>query len=171
MRHNYRKFIRAKSQIISLVLVCSCILFIHLVVPKTANAYTEGTISFKWLSNPPEDNIIGYRLYYGKSSRFNANGSTKSNFSYDYYIDFKDSLRCKTDGSTCEYLDPNELNCQNLQASSPSCTLAQLTGTLYFSLTACSDRLESGYTHELKAVPGSNLNCIMAVQSLLLKKK
>ena len=121
---------------------------------NTAEASTDRNITIQWRANPPEENVKSYRLYYGSQSRFDSNGNLKSDFSYDYYIDLADSLRCNNQESDapCEYLYPDELSCDNIYDTNPNCTLTNLDGTLYFSITACTDSLESGFTHEIKSI-------------------
>lgn len=116
-----------------------------------AEASVGGSVSFKWRANPPEDYVIGYRLYYGESSRFNSNGASKANFSYDYYIDFAEQERCEggSNGTECMALNSTELDCRNLYGDVPQCTVSKLHGLLYFALTAYNAQTESNFTKEL----------------------
>ena len=155
-------------QVFLIISICAVIALSSLSTPTNAKAYSNGEVTFSWRPNPPQENVVSYRLYYGSESRYNSNGTLKSNFSYQYYIDVAESLRCdaETDAS-CEPLHIDELSC-NLDAASPRCTLSSLSGTLYFSLTACSSSAESNLTQELRAVPASSIN-LLAIHSLLLK--
>jgi len=109
-------------------------------------------VSFTWRANPAGDHIVGYRLYYGGSSRFTASGAPRPNFSYDYYIDFAKLKRCVpgSNGTQCKKLDPRDIQCRNLLGGTPSCTVSRLHGHLYFALTAYNAKAESGFTPELK---------------------
>ncbi len=109
-------------------------------------------VTFSWQANPVDDNVIGYRRYYGTKSRFNTNGSLKSNFSYDYFIDFSELERCDAANSDalCETLSSDELQCESLYQSNPKCTVSNLNGYLYFTLVAYNAQDESDYTHELE---------------------
>lgn len=142
------------------------------VSPVKANV--PGKVTFSWRANPPEDNVIGYRLYYGGYSRFNSNGIPKSNFSYAYYIDFADQMRCDGygDGLSCRMLRPEELQCENLYGDVPKCTIPNLHGHLYFALTAYNAQSESGFTPELRlTVNPKGLAAVQqAVTTILLKK-
>src|SRR6056297_1139570 len=99
------------------------VLFVFGLYAGFANAYTDGTIEFAWQANPPEENVTGYRLYYDSESRFDSNNNLKSGFSYNYYIDLSESMRCSYDNG-CENLAQNELSCNGLETSSPRCTLS-----------------------------------------------
>ena len=109
------------------------------------------TVSFSWQANPPDDYVIGYRLYYGSTSRFDSNGRPKANFFYDYYIDFSDFERCDPGGTgtVCEMLNLDQVECENLSGDFPRCTLYNLQGLLYFAMTAYNTQEESDYTLEL----------------------
>jgi len=95
--------------------------------------------------------VIGYRLYYGSESRFDFKGTLKTNFFYDYYIDFLEFKRCVADGTDifCEDLYPDDFQCENLYGDLPQCTVNKLQGPLYFALTAYNAQAESGFTQEL----------------------
>lgn len=132
-----------------LVLPALSVLILMDVAPGEVVAASK--VSFTWQANPIEDNVIGYRLYYG-SSRFDSNGVLKKGFSYDYYIDFADSVRCiaGSGGKTsCELLGTDKLHCEGLNESYPRCTVSDLHGRLYFALTAYNAQNESSYTSEL----------------------
>lgn len=125
-------------------------------------------VAFKWRANPPGDHVIGYRLYYGGTSRFKSNGK------YDYYIDFATQKRCvvtNTGTTSCKFLSSNELKCNNLYGNNPKCTVSNLHGHLYFALTAYNAQVESGYTRELKlTVNPKNLAAVQnAITTILLK--
>lgn len=131
------------------------VVFVLLLLSGSADAYTNGRATFQWKANSPQENVAGYRLYYGTKSRLDANGKPKSNFSYDYYIDLAESVRCNnlSYSNDCEYLAPNELSCKGLDAGSPSCLLSNLKGTLHLAMTAFNASQESGYTKEIKITP------------------
>ncbi len=156
-----------------------CILFTFFIhTSAAANAYAAGQTTFKWQANPSQENVIGYRLYYGSQSRVDSNGKLKSNFTYDYYIDLAKSVRCNnlSYANDCEYLPSNELSCVGLDSNSPQCTLSNLQGTLHLALTAYNSATESNYTSEIKIAPGSlppnsrNSKLNPAIQMLLLSK-
>lgn len=126
-------------------------------------------VTFSWQANPPEDYVLGYRLYYGLSSRFGDDGLPKPNFSYQYYIDFFHSERCVADGSgtNCERLDLADLQCEDLYNQTPRCTVANLPGQRYFfAMTAYNVETESGYTHELSTP--FNRQALVAIQAVNL---
>jgi hypothetical protein len=120
-----------------------------------ADAYNNGTTTFSWQANHPEENVTGYRLYYGAASRFDSSGKPINNFSYDYYIDLAESVRCTNSsyGNDCESLTRDELLCDELNTNSPFCTLSYLQGTLHLALTAYSTTMESGFTREITIRP------------------
>ncbi len=120
-------------------------------------------VTFSWHANPGEDDILGYRLYYGTESRFTAGG-------YDYYIDFTSWQRCPAngDGSDCEPLPDNGVSCENLYQDYPTCTVYNLRGHLYFAMTAYSAQEESGYTQELDYISPEVFAALQAVYKLLL---
>jgi hypothetical protein len=150
----------------------ACIVFMC-VGPVEANV-PPGEVTFSWQANPPEDNVIGYRLYYGAYSRFNPNGSVKSNFSYRYYIDFADQVRCDaySDGISCKLLTTEELQCENLYGEVPKCSVPDLHGHLYFALTAYNAQSESSFTPELNlTVNAEGLAAVQQAATMLLKEK
>jgi hypothetical protein len=137
-------------------------------------AYAGEPVSFSWRANPPEDNVIGYRLYYGSASRFRPNGIPKADFSYDYYIDLSTFERCVPGrtGMGCEMLNSDEIECSNLSGNSPRCTLYNLQSQLYFALTAYNAQAESAYTRELPGVFGAEvLGVLQHIYVLLLEKE
>ena len=116
-----------------------------------SRAAAADKVTFSWRANPLEDNVIGYRLYAGPSSRFVSAGVTKSNFSYGFYIDFADSQRCQltASGPVCETYTSDEVSCVGLYGETPKCTLNNLEGRYYFAMTAYNAQAESDYTGEL----------------------
>lgn len=139
-----------------------------------AGAYALDKVTFSWQANPPEDYVLGYRLYYGTVSRYADDGLPKPNFSYDYYIDFFHSERCVADssGTSCERLDLADLQCEDLYNQTPRCTVANLPGQRYFfAMTAYNAETESGYTQELSTP--FNRQALVAIQAvnLLLSAK
>jgi hypothetical protein len=144
-----------KTNLFFLNLLFVFLLFAVFLHAGPADAYTKGRASFQWKANPAQETVAGYRLYYGTKSRFDAAGKPKSNFAYDYYIDLAESVRCNnlSYSNDCEYLAPNELSCKGLDSGSPSCSLANLQGTLHFAMTAFNASKESGYTKEFKIAP------------------
>jgi len=53
-------------------------------------AQASQQVTFSWRANPQDDNVVGYRLYYGPGSRYDGDGHLKSGFSYDYYLSCND---------------------------------------------------------------------------------
>ncbi len=124
------------------------------------SALAAGEVTFSWRANPPEDNVIGYRLYYGPQSRFDASGHLRPGFHYDRFIDFTEYERCDGhDPQLCEQLTAGDVVCQDLWGDNPRCTVSGLTGPLYFAMTAYNAQSESDYTRELFLQPpaGSSL--------------
>lgn len=117
-----------------------------------SNAAAATEVSFSWRANPAEDNVVGYRLYYGHGSRFTTSGTPKPDFSYSSYLDFTESERCElTDsGPVCEPYSKEEVKCVGLNGAAPKCTMYNLKGTYYFAMTAYNTTAESDYTPELK---------------------
>ena len=148
-------------------------LFLFTCGSEAAEASVGGNVSFKWKANPPEDYIIGYRLYYGGNSRFNSNGVPKANFSYDYYIDFAEQKLCLagSDKTNCKMLSADDLQCKNLYGDGPQCTVSKLHGLLYFALTAYNAQSESAFTEELYlTVNQRGMTAVQAAVSKLLLK-
>ncbi len=137
-------------------------------------AFASKPATFSWRANPQDDNVIGYRLYYGSSSRFTDGGQLKSGFSYTYYLDFANSQRCRTtkSGPVCEPYSANEVQCEGLNTDKPKCTLYGLGGFQYFTMTAYNAQAESTYTRELKSYLGVGtpevVGTLHAVYTLLL---
>ncbi len=121
-----------------------------------SSAQDNSQLTFSWRANPKDDNVIGYRLYYGSSSRYADGGKVKSGFSYTYYLDFANSQRCRTtaSGPVCEQYRDNEVKCEGLNTESPKCTLYGMDGYKYFTMTAYNSQMESNYTRELKSYFG-----------------
>jgi len=146
---------------------------------STSSAYAHGVeyASFSWQANPPEDNVIGYRLYYASESRFNPNQTLKTDFSYDYYIDFAESKRCVDDGTEtdCQDLSDDDFQCNNLYGDTPLCTIYQLKGVQYFAMTAYNAQVESGFTQELSVrfagAGPREIGALSAINTLLEEKK
>lgn len=135
--------------------------------PARAHALTK--VTFSWQGNPPGDFVLGYRLYYGGSSRFNPDGQLKSNFSYDYYIDFNRSERCLASKPDlgCDHLNNSELSCENLTGDLPICTVYNLPGqSYYFAMTAYNTDVESGYTRELTPAHSGRWSVLQYVSTL-----
>lgn len=144
-----------------------------LISSGSALAYTPQGVSFSWKANPAEDYVVGYRLYYSSESRFDYNGNLKTNFSYDYYIDFSESERCVpgTDGTDCKILELTDLQCGDLYGDSPECTIHNLQGVKYLAMTAYNAQAESDYTYELKYIDIANkLAAVQMIQSILILK-
>ena len=135
---------------------------------QPAMAKVSKDITFKWNANPTSEDIVGYRLYYGKKSRFNSSGTLKSNFQYDYCVDFAELVRCSgSNYSSCVDLGSAQLDCENLYSETPKCTLKNIQGYKYFSLTAYNNQDESGFTKELNLVNHS-ISTLTAVYNVLL---
>ena len=154
--------------------IVSLLFFAMLLNVFPADALALDKATFSWQANPPEDYVLGYRLYYGTVSRYRDDGLPKANFSYAYYIDFFHSERCVADGTgtNCERLDLSELRCEDLYQESPRCTVFNLPGEKYFfAMTAYNAEAESGYTQELSTP--FNRKALAAIQAvnLLLKAK
>ncbi len=107
-------------------------------------------ITFSWRANPVEDEVVGYRLYYGQESRLTGG-------QYERYIDFTSSESCLADtiGYGCEPLAADAVSCEDLFRETPKCTVNGLPGGLYFAMTAYNAQAESDYTHELQSTSNS----------------
>ena len=147
------------------------------------SAHADDTITFAWRANPDGDEVIGYRLYYGSESRFTydpverltVSSNLKTDFSYEYYLDFTSWQRCPADmdGLGCEPLPDDMVTCKNLYQDNPVCTITGLSDQLYFTMTAYNAWTESGYSEECM---GDQLkrakvaaSVLPAIRSLLLK--
>ena len=138
-------------------------------------AQASGQVTFSWCANPQDENVVGYRLYYGPTSRYDGTGHLKSGFSYDYYLDFATSQRCRITKSdpVCKQYADSEVRCQGLSTEKPRCTLYGLVGGYkYFTMTAYNAQAESAYTKELKSFLGVGTQpvagALQAVYTLLL---
>ncbi len=137
----------------------------------SSSAFAEGVATFSWQANANGSDVVGYRLYYGRQSRF-AVGH------YDAYLDFTTWERCQVvpDGTKCVPLGGDEVSCQGLYGEKPVCQVGNLHGQMYFAITAYSSVSESGYSRELsksvspQAKPAT-LAVLQQVYSLLLHKK
>ena len=142
----------------------ACLLLVAFFVSADVSPVQAGEgITFSWRANPVEDEIVGYRLYYGQESRF-------ATFSYDYYIDFTSWQRCPAgkDGLGCEPLPVDSVTCQDLFQETPRCTVYDLQDRLYFAMTAYNAHAESDYTQEVNSISPEVLAALQAVYGLLL---
>ena len=114
--------------------------------------FAADQVTFSWRANPQSDDVVGYRLYLGSSSRFDGAGLVKQDFSYAYYLDFIDSQRCMltASGPVCETYTEAEVDCEGIYGETPSCTVHNLEGQYYFAMTAYNAQAESDYTVELR---------------------
>lgn len=140
-------------------------------------------VTFSWKSDPAVE-LEGYRLYYGKKSRFARNQS--GNERYDYFFDLSAMALCSTDRNSpgCERIDGSKVDCTDIESDNPQCIVKGLpSGLNYFAITAYSDTVESWYSVELagvldkngnlisiKAVSADKLAHLDAVYNLLLEK-
>ncbi len=132
--------------------------------PSPVIAATGKNVSFQWQSNPTSENVVGYKLYYGKNSRFYVSGNQKPSFKYEYCVDFTERTRCSgANYSNCEDLGPAKLYCENLYTQTPKCTLKNIYGNNYFALTAYNNNMESGFTHELKMINAVSLSAVYEI--------
>jgi hypothetical protein len=148
------------------------VLFLALVYCLSAGTVQAGdTLTFSWRANSDEDNTIGYKLYYGKTSR-KITLQYCDNFHYDYYIDFGKMERCRitSDGEDCSSLASDEVNCANLQGEDPQCTVKGMSEQRYFALTAYNAELESDYSRELFSGPPTQ-TVIRVISELLLEEE
>lgn len=143
-------------------LVCSLLVAL-LVSADLSPAQAAKGITFSWLANPVEDEIVGYRLYYGPESRFTAGH-------YDRYIDFTSLQSCPagTNGYGCEPLTDNAVSCKDLFRETPKCTVKVGSGDWYFALTAYNAQAESDYTKELSCITPQKHAFLQQVYRLLL---
>ena len=137
--------------------------FIFLFLPAVfcvPNGYAVDHATFSWRANPQDDAVIGYRLYYGSSSRYDNSGRLKSNFKYDVYIDFAEEEVCHFTASSpvCTPYEDSLVSCEDLGGEHPRCTLHKLNGWKFFTMTAYNTQAESSYTTELKAYFDSSLS-------------
>jgi hypothetical protein len=134
----------AKHYLIGLLLVPAAWLLLFCFSPQTAGA----GVTFSWQANPSQDEIVGYRLYYGTESRTVVGG-------YDQYIDFASLQRCPVGGNGlhCTPLRVEAVTCLDLYRDEPKCTVNDLNGHLFFAMTAYNATDESEYTPELEYLP------------------
>ncbi|GEM_PF-927444 len=136
------------------VLWCFLLFFLVLLAGGLPSALAAQDVTFSWRANPPQDNVIGYRLYYGPESRFDASGRLKAGFHYQEFIDFTEFERCDgADPLSCDALSTAEVQCEGLYGDTPRCTVSGLSGPLYFAMTAYNAQAESSYTRELQLQP------------------
>lgn len=145
-------------------LITCFLLIIFCVVADISTPLAAEGITFSWRANPPEDNVIGYRLYYGPESRFSGG-------QYERYIDFMSSESCpvSTSGYGCEPLTDGAVACENLYLETPTCTVNGLPGGLFFAMTAYNTQAESDFTHELQSSSDSASSQQLAVLQQVYK--
>lgn len=153
-------------------LVFFLVFFLSIFSVSSIKAHAADEVTFSWQANPSEDYVLGYRLYYGAESRFNSDGTLKPDFYYDYYLDFTEFVRCpgNSDGTGCDDLSDEDVQCEDLDGDTPSCTIYNLYGRLFFAMTAYNAQAESDYTQELSVLlnsPGT-LAALQQVYLLLL---
>jgi len=121
----------------------------------------EAAVTFTWLASPSQDEIVGYRLYYGKKSRWVAG-------KYEKYIDFTSMQTCSTagDGSDCLPLPAGSVSCQDLFRDAPRCTVKHLDNRFYFALTAYNNNYESEYSSEISGYPSSLVKRVLTLQKV-----
>jgi len=147
-------------------LTLNLVAFVILVLSCFRSQPAAAAIAFSWHANPTQDEIVGYRLYYGRQSRTVTDG-------YEQYIDFGSMRRCPADGNDllCAPLDEHAVTCQDLYRSEPQCIVHDLTGPLYFAITAYNASDESEYSLELtnvSAVPVPKALILQRIYSILL---
>jgi len=125
-----------------------CFLGIH---GNCSSAFAADQVTFSWRANPQSDSVMGYRLYFGSTSRFEKRGLVKQDFPYTFYLDFTSSRRCQLTDSVpaCETYTNAEVDCEGIYSETPSCTLHYLKGQYYFAMTAYNAQAESDYSREL----------------------
>ncbi len=133
------------------LLLIICFVLWGSVISVTAFAADQAT--FSWRANPQDEAVVGYRLYYGSFSRYDAAGLLKADFNYDFYLDFVEEEVCSltSAGPVCEPYSDAQVQCEDLAGEQPKCTLYGLTDIKYFAMTAYNYEEESPYTQELKA--------------------
>lgn len=158
-------------------ILVACLLFVALSVSSNVSPAQAEDLTFSWRSNPVEELIFSYRLYYGPESRYETLNFflPKSDFLYEYFIDLVLELRCPTDSSKdidCEQLPLGTVSCQNsfwprypgdpgypggqeylggpVYSEYQQCTVLDLPSQSYFTLTAYDGyEEESDYSVEL----------------------
>lgn len=116
-------------------------------------------VTFSW--HVDQGNLEGYRLYYGKKSRYYSRQPGSE--SYEYYVDLVEMAHCSTDRDDprCEALGAEEVSCTNIDSDNPKCVVKGLPGGLsYFAVTAYNDKGESGYSDELTGVLDKDGNLV-----------
>lgn len=109
-----------------------------------------------WTANGPEENIQGYNIYVGTSSRYNDDQQRKDNFHYEYVIDLNTKLSCSLPAmESCTVLSDSILSCADLNEENPTCTFLNLpqNTTFYFTATAFNNLSESDYSDEAAYLP------------------
>ena len=131
-------------------LIACFLLIAFFVFADLTPALAADGITFSWRANPVEDEVVGYRLYYGQESRLTGG-------QYEHYIDFTSSESCpaNTSGYGCEPLTDDAVSCEDLFRETPKCSVNNLPGGLYFAMTAYNAQAESDYTHELQSTSNS----------------
>lgn len=141
------------SSTLKVLLVLSNVILSVLLLTNTSFASTQSTIAFKWKANPSKENIRGYKLYYGKKSRYYGSGVKKTNFQYDYCVDFNEQVRCSGKNfKNCVRLGSAQLDCDNLHSTSPICRIKKSSDYKFFTLTAYNHKGESEFTQELRII-------------------
>ncbi len=149
-----------------IAVACLLVTSIFMATPIMA----ASSVTFSWLANPSDENVLGYHLYYCTQSRFNEDSSTKQDFAYSRLIDLNNGILCLgPQYSECQNLDSSQLECENLYGENPKCTLSGLDGTLHFAMTAYSSSAESGYTAELTWTDAQKKAFITMLNLLLLE--
>lgn len=155
-------------------LIVNIVIAVLLVTFFAATTQAAEPLTFSWLANPADDYIVGYKLYYGSDSRYDANGQLIADFVYDGYYDFGTMERCTIEGDQvfCRYFDQEDADCQDLFGEQPTCTITQQSDQEYFTLTAYNSESESDYTVELYSSLGPDkkvmVGLLMAYRTLLL---
>lgn len=159
-------------------IVVAFLLLVTLSVFSNVSPIKAEDLTFSWRSNPVEELIFSYRLYYGPESRYETVGISflKNDFLYEYFIDFVLELRCPVDNSNsiegCEQLPPGTVSCKNsfwprypgdpgypegpeylggpVYSEYQQCTVLDLPSQSYFTLTAYDGyEAESYYSAEI----------------------
>jgi len=124
------------------------LLFTLLVFLGVTSHGALAAVTFVWQASPQQDDIVGYRLYYGSQSR-SVIGD------YEQFIDFSTLQRCPVQGSdyACQPLTTGDITCENLYRDTPKCTVNDLNDHLFFAMTAYNSTLESEYSDEVEYRP------------------
>ena len=135
-----------KPNVIFLVLVN----ILSAVIFSSSFASENNGTTFEWRPNPSNEKIIGYRLYYGNTSRYNSKGNLKSKFKYDSYIDFSSGKLCAGNNfKKCKDMTSSDFKCSKDITGKTKCTIFNIKGNKYFSLTAYNFIKESNYSKEI----------------------